>query len=127
MNLIVSTRVDELHIRFDVEGKWRYGDALGLAYLIKAGAARAAREDIVVDLRRLVTPPGVYGKFMFCDRLHRALPTTTNVAVIAVPELLDDENSTDVNEGPRVGCFTFEPEALHWLHRKNPSDLRTEG
>ena len=40
MNLIVSVRAEDQHLRFDVRGRWEYNDALTLAYQIKAAGAR---------------------------------------------------------------------------------------
>ena len=44
MNLIVSTRTEAKHLRFEVTGRWQYGDALRLAYLVKAAQGKASLE-----------------------------------------------------------------------------------
>ena len=48
MNLVVASRHNDRHVRFDVEGRWANGDALKLAYMVKAAVARI-RNDQVLD------------------------------------------------------------------------------
>jgi len=128
MNLIVATRVGDFYVRFDVEGKWAYGDALQLAYLIKAGALRAGLELVLVDLRRVTATPAVEGALLICNRLHRAMAAPARIALVADSELIDGENAPDtLGQGVNIACFTDEGTALQWLHRKNPPDLRAEG
>ena len=78
-------------MRFEVEGRWRNGDALKLAYMVKAAAARLRQDHVLIDLRRVDTPPGADGKFLICDRLRRALAPKIKVVLVATPELVDDE------------------------------------
>jgi hypothetical protein len=104
-------------MRFDVEGRWRNGDALKLAYMVKAAVARLHQEHVLIDLRRVATPPDAEGKFLICDRLRRALTHKTRVGLVAATELVDDDH---VPEGlplcPDIALFGAEVEALHWLN-----------
>jgi hypothetical protein len=103
-------------MRFDVEGRWRNGDALKLAYMVKAAVARMRQDHVLIDLRRVATPPGAEGKFLICDRLRRALTHNTKVVLVAATELVDNDN---VPEGlplcPDIALFDAEGDALHWL------------
>jgi hypothetical protein len=103
-------------MRFDVEGRWQNGDALKLAYLVKAAVARVRQDHVLIDLRRVATPPGAQGKFLICDRLRRALTHNTRVVLVAATELVDDD---DVPGGlplcPDIALFHAEHDALHWL------------
>ena len=103
-------------MRFDVEGRWRNGDALKLAYMVKAAVARLRQDHVLIDLRRVATPPDADGKFLICDRLRRALTHKTRVVLVATTELVDNDN---VPQGlplcPDIALFGAEGEALHWL------------
>jgi hypothetical protein len=57
MNLVVASRQDSRHMRFDVEGRWQSGDALKLAYMVKAAVTRLRQDHVLIDLRRVATPP----------------------------------------------------------------------
>jgi hypothetical protein len=131
MNLVVATRQEGTHMRFDVEGRWRNGDALKLAYMVKATATRMRRDHVLIDLSRVGTPADADGKFLICDRLRRALAPGMRVVLVGTAELVDGQ---DVPQGlahcPDVAVFSSEPEALDWLggdDGKNPSGLRSEG
>jgi hypothetical protein len=115
MNLVVASRHNGLHMRFDVEGRWRNGDALKLAYMIKAAVARLKQDHVLIDLRRVVTPPDAEGKFLICDRLRRALTPNTRVGVVAHPELVDCDPPPSQQQCPDVALFNAEVEALDWL------------
>jgi hypothetical protein len=116
MNLVVASRHDNLHMRFDVEGRWQNGDALKLAYLVKAAVARMRQDHVLIDLSRVATPPDAQGKFLICDRLRRALTHKTRVVLVAKTELVDTDG---VPEGlplcPDIALFDAERDALHWL------------
>jgi hypothetical protein len=103
-------------MRFDVEGRWRNGDALKLAYMVKAAVARARQDHVLIDLRRVATPPDAEGKFLICDRLRRALTHNTKVVLVAASELVDNDN---VPKGlpmcPDIALFNAERDALDWL------------
>ncbi|MBC5764261.1 hypothetical protein [Ramlibacter albus] len=131
MNLIVSTRIEDRHLRFEVQGQWRYNDALNLAYQVKAAAMREDVDDVLIDLRRLTRSPHAHGKFLVCDRLRRALPPSMRVALLAPVEMVDLEARQDPLQA-KVVLFASERAALMWLggiHAaiKNPSVLRAEG
>jgi hypothetical protein len=131
MNLIVSTRVEDQHLRFEVQGQWHYNDALSLAYTVKATALRENMDHLLIDLRRVLASPQVEGKFLVCDRLRRALPPEMKVALIGPVELLDLEARQDPGQA-KVVLFATERPALLWLDGvqaaiKNPSVLRAEG
>jgi hypothetical protein len=131
MNLIVSTRVEEQHLRFEVQGQWQYNDALNLAYQVKAVALRESMDHLLVDLRRVTRSPMVEGKFLVCDRLRRALPPSVRVALLGPVEMLDLEARQDPLAA-KVVLFASERSALLWLDGihaaiKNPSVLRAEG
>jgi hypothetical protein len=103
-------------MRFDVEGRWSNGDALKLAYMVKAAVARQRQDHVLIDLRRVATPPEAQGKFLICDRLRRALTHKTRVVLVGATELVDTDL---VPEGlplcPDIARFDAEPDALHWL------------
>jgi len=105
-----------MHMRFDVEGRWRNGDALKLAYMVKAAVARLRQDHVLIDLRRVATPPDAQGKFLICDRLRRALTPNTRVVLVAMPELVDTDG---VPAGeiycPDIALFGAERDALDWL------------
>ena len=116
MNLIVATRVDVQHLRLDVDGKWRYGDALNLAYLIKVSATRAGRDNLLVDLRRVSKLPDVQGRFLICDRLRRALAAPLRVALVSTAELIDQDCADSIlGQGVNIACFSVEGQAMRWL------------
>ena len=119
MNLVVASRHNDLHMRFDVEGRWANGDALKLAYMVKAAMQRMRQDHVLIDLSRVAAPPHADGKFLICDRLRRALAPTIRVGLVATPELVDTEY---VPEGmphcPDIGLFAAEPEAVRWLSQK---------
>src|SRR5438132_6942299 len=98
MNLIVSTRVENQHLRFEVRGLWQFNDALSLAYQVKAAAQRAEMDRVLIDLRDVQPAPGVHGKFLVCDRLRRALPPTMMVALVSPLDGLDLEARQDPNQ-----------------------------
>ncbi len=102
-------------MRFEVEGRWRNGDALKLAYMVKAAVARLRRDHVLIDLRRVDTPPEADGKFLICDRLRRALTPKTRVGLVAMPELVDTEFVAGHPNAPDIALFGAELEALTWL------------
>ncbi len=116
MNLVVASRHDGAHMRFDVEGRWRNGDALKLAYMVKAAVARLRQDHVLIDLRRVATPPDAQGKFLICDRLRRALAPTTRVGLVAPAELVDtDWVAPGLPHCPEIALFGAERDALDWL------------
>lgn len=116
MNLVVASRHDDLHMRFDVEGRWRNGDALKLAYMVKAAVARLRQDHVLIDLRRVATPPDAQGKFLICDRLRRALTPNTKVVLVATPGLVDTDGvPTGQTHCPDIALFNAERDALDWL------------
>lgn len=116
MNLIVSTRTETRHIRFEVDGRWKYGDALQLAYLMKAAQGRASLDRFLVDLRRVTSDPGSTEKFMVCDRLLRVFAPTVRIALVGDSTLMDGESIASVApDAPRIAIFVREREALAWL------------
>lgn len=115
MNLVVASRHETPLMRFVVEGPWSSGDALKLAYFIKAKLARVREDQVLVDLRRVKTPPGEQGKFLICDRLRRALYPNVRIGVVGGPELIEPEAEPPAEHGAKVAVFQGEPEALNWL------------
>ena len=116
MNLIVATRTENKHIRFEVDGRWQYGDALKLAYLMKSAQARSSLALFLVDLRRVTSEPGSEEKFMVCDRLQRVFQPPVRIALIADATLIDSDTAAVVSpEVARIGVFVREREALAWL------------
>jgi hypothetical protein len=114
MNLVVAARHETPLMRFVVEGPWQEGDALKLAYFIKAAVARAREERVLLDLRRVKTPPGRAGRFMICDRLRRALYPQVRIGLVTPPELVEPLPQTR-SHGADVAVFSAERDALHWL------------
>jgi len=116
MNLVVAAKDEGALMRFDVEGPWHSGDALKLAYLIKAKLARVRKDDVLVDLRRVNTPPDAQGKFLICDRLRRALAPNMRVGLLGRSELVDSESTPrDLSHCAHIALFGLESEAVHWL------------
>lgn len=103
-------------MRFEVEGRWTNGDALKLAYMVKAAVSRLRQDHVLIDLRRVAIAPEEQGKFLICDRLRRALAPKTRVGVLAKPELVDaDVTSVSGGPCPSIALFGAEGEALIWL------------
>jgi hypothetical protein len=117
MNLVVAARHESPVMRFVVEGPWRSGDALKLAYFIKAAVSRVRGENILVDLRRVKTPPDADGKFLICDRLRRAMYPHVRIGLVSPPELVEPELLPDGLHCADVAVFGAEHEALRWLQR----------
>jgi hypothetical protein len=116
MNLSVAARHDGPLMRFEVQGPWRNGDALKLAYLIKAAVARMREDHVLLDLRGVKTPPDADGKFLICDRLRRALQPNIRVGLVGTAELVDTEAvRVDPSQCADVAVFGGETEALRWL------------
>ena len=115
MNLVVASRHNGRHVRFDVEGRWANGDALKLAYMVKAALARMRQDQVLIDLRRVATPPDADGKFLICDRLRRALAPTIRVGVVATEDLVDTEVPGGLSQCADIALFAAEPEAVRWL------------
>jgi hypothetical protein len=123
MNLVVAARQDSTLMRFDVEGPWRSGDALKLAYLIKAKLARVRKDHVLVDLRGVNTPPDAQGKFLICDRLRRALAPNMRVGLLCAAELIDGDTAPrDPAHCPDIALFGAEGEALQWLQHRWPTE-----
>ena len=116
MNLIVSTRTEARHLRFEVAGAWQYGDALRLAYLVKAAQARASLDRFLVDLRRVSSEPGSSEKFMVCDRLIRVFQAPVRIALVGDATLIDSDTAVTVAaDAPTIAVFGREGEAIGWL------------
>jgi hypothetical protein len=116
MNLLVASRHDQVHMRFDVEGAWANGDALKLAYMVKAAVSRLRQDHVLIDLRRVATPADAQGKFLICDRLRRALAPNTRVVLLAPPELVDTECVPGgLPHCADIALFGGEHDALNWL------------
>ena len=116
MNLIVSTRTETKHLRFEVDGRWQYGDALKLAYLIKAAQGRASIDRFLVDLRRVTSDPERDEKFLLCDRLNRVFQPSVRLALVSDSTLMDTDSAAIVSpDSPRIAVFVREREALAWL------------
>jgi hypothetical protein len=132
MNLIVTQRSPNHHLRFDVRGRWEYNDALTLAYQVKAAGTRSGHSSVLIDLREVNASPVVEGKFLVWDRMRRVLPPDFRVAVLAPVELVDLQER-QLPGAASVVLFASERAALMWLDgvqdepRKNPPDLRSEG
>lgn len=119
MNLVVASRYNDRHVRFDVEGRWASGDALKLAYMVKAAVARMKQDQVLIDLRRVATPPDADGKFLICDRLRRALAPTIRVGLVGTPDLVDDAESLHaLPHCADIALFAAEPEAVRWLSHR---------
>src|ERR1051325_9903426 len=108
MNLIVAARHEAPLMRFVVEGPWRSGDALKLAYFIKAAVSRVKEDHILVDLRRVKTPPDADGKFLICDRLRRAMQPHVRIGLVTAPELVDPDAVPDQPHCADVAVFRAE-------------------
>jgi hypothetical protein len=116
MNLIVSTRTEAKHLRFEATGRWQYGDALQLAYLVKAAQGRASLDRFLIDLRRVSSEPGSTEKFMVCDRLLRVFAAPVRLALVGDATLIDSDMAGAVTaDGPRIAVFVREADALAWL------------
>jgi hypothetical protein len=116
MNLSVAARHDGPLMRFEVQGPWRNGDALKLAYFIKATVARAREDHVLLDLRGVKTPPDADGKFLICDRLRRALQPNIRIGLVGTAELVDTEPvQVGLSQCADVAVFGGENEALRWL------------
>ena len=118
MNLVVASRHNDRHVRFDVEGRWANGDALKLAYMVKAAVARMRQDQVLIDLRRVAAGPSAEGKFLICDRLRRALAPTIRVGVVAQHDLVDTDVS-GMAHCADIALFSAEPDAVRWLARSN--------
>lgn len=131
MNLIVSLRAEEQHLRFEVRGRWEYNDALTLAYQVKAAGLRTGLAHVLIDLREVIASPAVEGKFLVWDRLRRVLPPQFKVALLAPLDLVDLHERSPAGAASVV-LFKSERPAVLWLEGfqepiKNPSVLRAEG
>lgn len=116
MNLVVAARHEGPLMRFQVEGPWQSGDALKLAYFIKAAVNRVREDHVLVDLTGVRTPPGVREKFLICDRLRRALTPKMRVGLVSRAELVDaGEVPGGLVACPDIALFQAEPEARAWL------------
>jgi hypothetical protein len=115
MNLVVAARHETPVMRFVVEGPWRSGDALKLAYFIKAAVARAREENILVDVRRVKTPPGEQGKFLICDRLRRAMNAHVRIGLVGDLDLVGTDAVPRHDHHACVAVFEAERDALTWL------------
>lgn len=98
-----------------VEGPWQSGDALKLAYFIKAAVARVREAHVLVDLRRVKTPPGAEGKFLICDRLRRAMYPHVRIGLVSNPDLVEHEALPEQFDCAEVAVFHAERDALRWL------------
>ena len=115
MNLVVAARHESPLMRFVVEGPWEDGDALKLAYFIKAAISRVREERVLLDLRRVKTRPGKAGKFLICDRLRRALYPHVRIGLVTAPELIEPDPLPEDMHCADVAVFGAEQEALRWL------------
>ena len=116
MNLILSTRTEAKHIRFDVDGRWQYGDALKLAYLIKAAQGRASIDRFLIDLRRVSSEADSPERFVLCDRLLRVFQAPVRVALVGDAALIDSDTAVTVaDDAPTIALFAREGEAMKWL------------
>lgn len=116
MNLIVSTRTEARHLRFEVVGAWQYGDALRLAYLVKAAQGRASLDRFLIDLRRVTAEPGSGDKFMVCDRLIRVFQAPVRIALVGDATLIDSRPAAAMApDAPTIARFAREGEATSWL------------
>lgn len=116
MNLVVAARHESPLMRFIVEGPWESGDALKLAYFIKAAVSRAKEEHVLVDLRRVKTPPNADGPFLICDRLRRAMYRNVRIGLVSAPDLVEpDPAPAEDMHCAHVAVFHGEQEALRWL------------
>jgi hypothetical protein len=120
MNLVVAARHESPLMRFVVEGPWQSGDALKLAYFIKAAVSRARGGHVLVDLRRVKTPPDADGKFLICDRLRRAMYPHVRIGLVGPPELVEPDALPASMQGADVAVFHAERDALRWLRQGSP-------
>ncbi len=116
MNLIVTTRQEPQYLRFEVEGRWQHGDALKLAYLIKAAQGRLAVDRFMVDLQRVTGEPASDERFLICDRLLRVFQAPVRVALVGDAALVDSDTAVTVGANvPSIALFVNEREGLAWL------------
>lgn len=116
MNLIVTTRQEPQYLRFEVEGRWQHGDALKLAYLIKAAQGRLAVDRFMVDLQRVTGEPASDERFLICDRLLRVFQAPVRVALVGDAALVDSDTAVTVGANvPSIALFVHEREGLAWL------------
>lgn len=116
MTLIVSTRTEARHLRFEVDGRWQFGDALKLAYQVKAAQARAGAERLLIDLRRVSSEPGSQDRFLVCDRLLRVFAPPVRLALVGDATLIDSDVAATAAPGAAaIAVFVRESEALAWL------------
>lgn len=124
MNLVVASRHNASLVRFDVEGHWSHGDALKLAYMVKAAVARMKQDQVLIDLRRVASPPDADGKFLICDRLRRALAPTIRVGVVAARDLVDETDGLHaLPHCADIALFAAEPEAVRWLSYRHAAAM----
>jgi hypothetical protein len=115
MNLIVSTRTESKHLRFEVVGRWKNGDALQLAYLVKAAQVRAGLDRFLIDLRRVKSDPDNTERFMVCERLTRVFQPPVRVALVGEATLIDSDAVSVGADAPTIAVFAREGDALTWL------------
>ncbi len=116
MTLIVSTRTEARHLRFEVDGRWQYGDALKLAYQVKAAQARIDADRLLIDLRRVTSEPGSQDRFLVCDRLLRVFTPPVRLALVGDTTLIDSDVAATAAPGAAaIAVFVRESEALAWL------------
>lgn len=115
MNLVVAARHESPLMRFVVEGPWQSGDALKLAYFIKAALSRVKEDHVLVDLSRVKTPPDADGKFLICDRLRRAMYPHVRIGLVGSPELVEADALSGGLHCAHVAVFRAENDALRWL------------
>lgn len=116
MNLIVSTRTESRHLRFEADGRWRDGDALQLAYLVKAAQGRAGLNRFLIDLRRVTSEPDREEKFMICDRLLRVFQPPVRLALVSDARLIDSDSAVALGpDAPGIAVFARESDAMTWL------------
>ena len=111
MNLIVSTRTEAKHLRFEVDGRWQYGDALQLAYLVKAAQGRASLDRFLIEKPAQTVLVRVKGESMINAGIHsgdlaiveRRLHADPGELVVAI---IDDEFTLKTlgrdQEGPHL-------------------------
>lgn len=116
MNLTVASRKERDLMHFHVEGRWRNGDALKLAYFVKAAVSRVREDHVLIDLRQVSTPADADGKFLICDRLRRALSPSIRVGLVGTPDLVDSQAiPMGLPHCPDIALFGAETEAIRWL------------
>jgi hypothetical protein len=72
---------------------------------------------VLVDLRRVKTPPDADGKFLICDRLRRAMHARARIGLVSPPDLVEPEDLPEALHCAHVAVFHAEHDALHWLGR----------